>query len=59
MVWVSWRVAAPGITQRQGTDVEEGEAGHCRTYEGYGIQAWPQRGGIGEKVEGMSARQAT
>lgn len=34
VVRVSWRVAAPGTRQRQRTDVEEGEAGHCRTYVG-------------------------
>ncbi|CAB1459226.1 unnamed protein product [Pleuronectes platessa] len=34
------------------------EAGHCRTFLGYGLQAGPLRDGVREREEGISTRQA-
>lgn len=62
MVRVSWWVAAPGIRQGQGTDVE-GVAGHCRTCVGHRLDpretksGWTGAGGLDVRHQSRSVEE--
>lgn len=51
MLWVSWRVGAPGSSQRQGTDVEEGGDRSLQVLGGICCTGWtPERWSQGKRT---------